>query len=120
MANEESLELQELQKETIETLKEYLSSLIPCMENVIDEFRGILKEDSWEYLRMLIDGFNWTVEAFNGTMDIINKDGAIDVKAVDAGVASFTDAYKAKDAAKVADAIEGHVIPFLKQVDAAI
>lgn len=117
MTNEEILELQ---NETIESLKTYLKSLIPSMEKVVIELKDEMQEDTWEYLRMILDGFNWAVEAFNATQDVINKDGIIDVKVVDESVKSLSDSYTKKDAAGVATTLEECILPFLITIDKAI
>lgn len=114
MNNEELLELQ---KETIETLKEYLGNLIPGMQTVAGELKGEIKEDTWEYLRMILDGFNWVIEAYNGVRDCINKESAVvDDKSFDAGVKKLSDAYVKRNGEAVADALEGEIIPVLEAI----
>lgn len=110
-------ELLDLQKETVESIKEYLENLIPSMNNVVVELREDMKEDTWEYLRMILDGFNWVVKAFNGVVSIIDSDASrFDIKAIDAAVGKLSDAYTAKDPAAIADSLEKDIVPFLEKV----
>lgn len=107
-------ELIEYQKETIVMVKEYLTKLIPGMNNSIAELKGDMKEDTWEYLRMIIDGFNWVVEAYNGVSSIINKDNIIDENAVEMDVKNLGKSFKAKNPEETASVLENGILPFLK------
>ena len=107
-------EILELQKETLASINEYLGNLIPGMKNAANELSGDFKEDTWEYLRMNMDGFNWVIQAYNGTQEIINADGTvIDNKDIDGT------AYKSKDAAAIATSINDDIIPFLEKLKEA-
>lgn len=111
-------EIIELQKETLDTVKEYLGNLIPGMKNVVTELEGDMKDDTWEYLRMILDGFNWVTEAFNGIVDYIDKDGSIfNIKDVDESVKKLSDAYSIKDAVGIAASIKNEIIPFLEKIN---
>ncbi|MGN0346137.1 MAG: hypothetical protein ACI4DU_02515 [Lachnospiraceae bacterium] len=109
-------DLLEMQKETIEMQKEYLTNLIPKMKGMVVELRTDIKEDSWEFLRMMVDGFNWVVEGFNGIEPIINTNKEIDVSATDKLVNQFGISYRAKDAEATASALENDIIPFLEKL----
>lgn len=107
----------ELQLETLATVKEYLGNLIPGMKTAAEELTSDMKEDTWEYLRMVMDGFNWVIQAYNGTQDYINKDGVkVDNAAIDAAVVKLGNAYQAKDAANIATSIKEDIIPFLEHL----
>lgn len=113
-------EILELQKETLTSINEYLGNLIPGMKNAANELSGDFKEDTWEYLRMNMDGFNWVIQAYNGTQEIINADGTvIDNKDIDAKVDKLGTAYKSKDAAAIATSINDDIIPFLEKLKEA-
>ena len=110
-------EILELQKETLASINEYLGNLIPGMKNAADELSGELKEDTWEYLRMIMDGFNWVIQAYNGTQEVINADAVvIDNKDIDAKVEKLGASYKTKDAAGLATSINDDIIPFLEKL----
>lgn len=110
-------EMNELQKETLETMKEYLGNLIPSITTVIAELNGDMKEDTWEYLRMILDGFNWVIEAFNGIVDYIDKDRKqFDMAVIDSSVKKLSDAYVSKNGVEVANSLENDIIPFLDKL----
>lgn len=110
-------EINEIQKETLVMMGEYLGNLIPAMEKVIAELKGDMKEDTWEYLHMIIDGFNWIIEAYNGTSNIIIDAGAnINADEVEAGVGVLGKGYNAKDAEGVANCLTETIVPFLKEI----
>lgn len=110
-------EILELQKETFDSVKEYLGNLIPGMKNVVAELSGDMKEDTWEYLRMILDGFNWVIEAFNGIVEYIDEEHTMfDMKEIDEAVKKLGDEYNKKDAAGIAKEIEEGILPFLEKL----
>lgn len=118
--NEEVVDVEALQKETMESMKEYIPNLVPKLEGMVQELRTEIQEDTWEYLRMMIDGFNWVLEAYNGTSSIINANGDIDEKSVQAVVDKLGDAFIDKRPEDVAGLIESGVIPFLKTIQSKL
>jgi len=114
--NNQGTNIEELQKETMESMKEYIGVLVPKMNGMIVELRGELKDDTWEFLRMMIDGFNWVIEAYNGTSSIINKDKSINEDDVQKAVDEFSEAFINQNPIKTADVIELKVIPFLEAI----
>lgn len=110
-------EVIELQKETLGSVKEYLNNLIPGIETVIIELKGEEKPDTWEYLRMILDGFNWVTEAFNGTVGLLNEKGAdFDIASIDASVKKLSDAYGIRNGVSVAECLEGDILQFLNKL----
>ena len=118
--NNQGTNIEELQTETMDSMKEYIGVLVPKMNGMIDELRGELKDDTWEFLRMMIDGFNWVIEAYNGTSSIINKDKSINEDDVQKAVNEFGEAFVNKDPIKTADVMELKVIPFLDTISKCI
>lgn len=119
--NEPEQNIDELQKETLETMKEYIGNLAPKLTEMVDELRGELAEDTWEYLRMMLDGFNWVIEAYNATSSVINKDNTVINNAeIDGAVKILGDEYAARNPIAVADVIEAKIIPFLNTLSDAI
>lgn len=114
--SEEKIDVVSLQKETMESMKEYIEKLLPEFEKMVPELRTNILEDTWEYLRMMIDGFNWVLEAYNGTSSVINVDGCIDEGKVQKSVDDLGNAFINKDAENVAKSIEDGVIPFLESI----
>lgn len=113
---DETINVEELQKETMESMKEYISNLIPKLESMVIELKSDIKEDTWEYLRMMVDGFNWVLEAYNGTSTIINADKSIDESNVQKVVDELGEAFVKKNATQTASSIENGVIPFLNEI----
>lgn len=110
-------ELIECQKETAEMIKDYLTRLIPGMKNSIAELKGDMKEDSWEYLRMIIDGFNWVIEAYNGVSSYVNPDkDRIDESAIESAIAKLGKKIGTKNEAETADILENDIVPFLEKM----
>lgn len=107
----------EVQKETMQMVDDYLPRLLPVMEGMIEEFRGNLQEDSYEYLNMAIDGLNWIIEVYNATKDIINAEEAvIDSAWMDEKMKAFGSAVVDKKDGEVAALLEEAVVPFLKKM----
>ena len=115
-STEEEIDVVSLQKETIESMKGYIPNLVQKLEGMVVELRTNVQEDSWEYLRMMIDGFNWVLEAYNGTSSIINQDGTIDEAVVQKTVDDLSSAFIGNKAEETATIIEAGVVPFLKCV----
>lgn len=110
-------EVLDLQKETYESVNEYLEKLIPSMNGVITELEGDMKEDTWEYLRMILDGLNWVIQAFNGILDYVDPDNTkFNVKNIDESIKQLSDVYANKDAVKIAIALKNDIVPFLSQL----
>ena len=110
-------ELEELQKETLQMIGEYLDKLIPGMNTVVSELSGNEKEDTWEYLRMILDGFNWVCEAYNGTCGYISRNGGtFDNASIDENIKKLNSAYKSKDKDIVAAQLKDAILPFLSQL----
>lgn len=115
-SNDNKGDIEILQKETMESMKEYIGKLIPKLNDMTIELNGELKEDTWEYLRMMIDGFNWVLEAYNGTSSIINADKSIDETAVQEHVNKLSKAFIGKDEAGTSKILREGIIPFLNEV----
>lgn len=109
-------EIAELQKETIESLKEYIPNLQRGLSQVTEELKGERKEDTDEYLRMNIDGLNWVIEAYNGTVSSVDPEKTkIDVASLEEGVEKLSKSFMAKEDAGIAESIEKYMLPFLEQ-----
>ena len=103
------------QMEALSTVIEYIDKLVPNMETIIRELRGKRQEDTDEFLNHILIGMNWVIETFNVTMDIINGERVrIDKDEVNSRIIDLGEALKEKDDNRIADILEGDVIPFLK------
>jgi len=110
-------DIEVLQKETLQSIAEYIPNLISGINTVVPELRGEEKEDTWEYLRMIIDGFNWVIDAYNGTSSLINNDKeTIDEADISDKNNKLGKAYTSKNGTDVADSLEKDIVPFLNKL----
>ncbi len=108
-------------KEALRVMGEYLEKLIPGMEVLITELRGNRKADTDTFLKNCTDSFNWMVEIYNLTSDVINEGKErIKKEEINPGIIALGDALKEKNDGKTADALENRIIPFLKQLKDAV
>lgn len=103
-----------LKNETIDSMREYIPGLTEKLESMVDELVSNIQEDSWEYLRMMIDGLNWVIEAYNCTLEVYKDKVNIDNDEVQEGVDLLSDVYGKKDAAGTSEVLKNRIIPFLK------
>ena len=86
------------------------------METVAGELSGEKQEDTDAYLQQIIDGLNWVIEIFNGTMSLINEERVMmDKDEINREVLQLSEALIAKNDARVATVLESGILPFLKQ-----
>lgn len=112
-------DLRKEQEEALGVLYEYNQKLVKAIHTVILELREGRKEDTEEFLNTIINGLNWEIEVFNGTMSLINeKENVIDKTEVNTKVIVLGDALKAKDDARIADAFENGILPVLGEFEA--
>lgn len=107
----------EEQKEAMQEASSYLERLIPVAKELLTEFQEEIKEDSYEYLNLVIDGLNWIIELYNSTMDVINEaEDQVDTSEMDRAMKRFGSAVAAQDKVIVAEELEQNVIPFLNKM----
>ena len=110
-------DIKAIQLETLDSITEYIPSLLKGINTVVPELAGEEKEDTWEYLRMIIDGFNWVIEAYNGTASLINENGDINNSEITEKTKRLGDAYRAKNGAEVAAILKDEIVPFVEKVE---
>lgn len=114
-------ELFALQKESISTMYEYNQNLIPKLDAMSVELTENILEDSWEFLRMMVDGFNWVIEVYNSVSALINpNEELIDNSKIESSVQEFATAFRKKDASETSRLIKESIIPFLTSIQDAI
>lgn len=107
--------IREQKLEALQTAEEYLGKLIPAMEEVISEIKGDMKEDTVDFLLQIIDGFNFMIETYNVTRDIVNDpEPLINDDELEKTVGSLSDGFSKKDYPAIADKLESDIVPFLK------
>lgn len=108
--------LRSQQIEVLQVVSEYIEKLIPNMETVAGELRGEKQEDTDEFLKQIIDGLNWVIEAFNGTMSLINEEReVIDKDELNREVLQLSEALIDHNDARAATVLESGILPFLKE-----
>lgn len=117
-ANMESIREQQI--EALKTADEYLGRLIPAMEQVCSEIKGDMQEDTIEFLLQIIDGFNFMIETYNVTRDIVNDpEPLINDDQLEKVVGSLSEGFSKKDYASIAEELSSDIVPFLKVFKAA-
>ena len=110
--------MDKIREQKVEALKnaaEYIDKLIPAMEEVISEIKGEMKEDTIDYLLQVIDGFNFMVETYNVTEDLINSPDPLVINdELEKAVGRLSDGFSRKDYNAIADGLSSDVVPFLK------
>ncbi len=115
--------MEDIRKQKLEALKtaaEYIEKLLPAMEEVISEIRGQMQEDTIDFLVQIIDGFNFMIETYNVTRDLVNDpEPLINDDELERTVGNLSDGFSKKDYAAIADELSTDVVPFLKVFKAA-
>jgi DNA-binding FrmR family transcriptional regulator len=106
------------QIEALQVAHEYSAKLVNGITNVTGELRGNRLLDTDRYLDEVVKGINWVIEIVNRTMDVINeKEVRIEKEQVNESVKALGDALSKKDDALIADALEGGVLEFIRQIE---
>ena len=114
-------ELRTQQIEALQVVSEYIDKLLPSMETVAGELSGEKQEDTDAFLKQIIDGLNWVIEVFNGTMSLINEEREVIQKdEVNQQVIQLSEAIIDHNDSRIATILESGIIPFLKEFKAAI
>ena len=107
----------ELQYNVLKQLISYSESLIPALQNLIEELRGEERDDTSDYLNEVISGINWEIEVYNQCADIINeRTRYIDKKSMVSAVKNLGSTLGSGDYKLVADCLEDDFIPFLNKL----
>lgn len=107
-------ELRIQQREVLETVLEYTEKLKKGINEILDELKVCRKHDTIDFLRQIVDGLNWVIEAVNGTLPMLNEGKVRIVKeSVNQAVDSLSEALRISDDIKIAEALEMQMLPFL-------
>ena len=113
-------DIREQKLEALKTAAEYIEKLLPAMEEVISEIRGQMQEDTVDFLLQIIEGFNFMIETYNVTRDLVNDpEPLINDDELERTVGSLSDGFSKKDYNAIADELSTDVVPFLKVFKAA-
>ncbi len=104
------------QIEALQVVQNYDIRLAKGIRNILPELRGEEREDTKEYLKQIINGLNFTLEAINGTMSLLNETRQrIDKEKTNAKVEKLGAALKKKENAEIADVLEKEILPFVEE-----
>lgn len=110
--------MNELRQQQIDALKmaaDYMDKLIPSMEQVIGEIKGEQQDDTIDFLVQIIDGFNFVIEIYNATEQIMNGgEPIIDKSELEAVVGKLSDGFAKRDYVAIANYLDESIVPFLK------
>lgn len=118
--NQSENNIEILQKETVESMKEYLPILIPKLEGMIQELHGELLEDTWEFLRMMTDGFEWVLEAYSGTYSYLCLTENILNEEAEKNIDAFRKCCDEHNEVEISNLLENSIIPLLNQINTVI
>ena len=108
------------QVEALQVAGEYCEKLIPGIQNVIVELKGVRQPDTTEYLETIMKGINWLIQVYNGVRELLKEEAvAVDEDSVNAAIILLNNATKADDDAKRAEALGGGIFDFVKEMKQA-
>lgn len=108
------------QIEALETLADYVPKLINGINTVKAELSGERKNDTDEYLKMVIDGINWVLGIINGCMSLLAEYNVdFDKESANKYSIDFSGAYRTGNDKTIADSLEADVIPMIKLIQAS-
>ncbi len=114
-------ELLRMQKENLISADEYLPRLIETAQTVSAELAGEQEEDTHDLFNQVIDGVNYIIEIFNGTLSLTNKERIVfNTDEVEAMIQRLSNAIIAKEDKRVAAAMQDGMIPFLQKFQVVI
>lgn len=111
-----------LQRDILQELIQYSDSLIPALQQVIEELKNKENEkiDTEDFLGEVINGINWEIEVYNQCAGLINERcNYIDKKVMIASVKSLGMALNSGDLWLISDCLEYDFLPFLNKLDLA-
>ena len=107
--------IKEQKIEALKTAEDYLGRLIPAMEQVVSEIKTQMQDDTVDFLLQIMDGFNFMIETYNVTRDMINDpEPLINDDQLENAVGRLSEGFSKKDYTAIADELSNDIIPFLK------
>lgn len=111
---------EQLQRDVLVELVSYSNSLIPALQDIIEELRGESKEDTNDFLGEVINGINWEIEVYNQCASLINsKSSYIDKKSMIVAVKNLGISLNSGNTLQIADCFEQDFLPFLNKLTLA-
>lgn len=108
---------EQLQRDVLAELISYSDSLIPALQDIIEELRGESKEDTNDFLGEVINGINWEIEVYNQCASLINsKSSYIDRKSMIVAVKNLGISLNSGNSLQIAECFEKDFLPFLNKL----
>ena len=108
---------EQLQRDVLAELISYSDSLIPALQDIIEELRGESMEDTNDFLGEVINGINWEIEVYNQCASLINsKSSYIDRKAMIVAVKNLGISLNSGNSLRIAECFEQDFLPFLNKL----
>lgn len=101
----------DLKNEVIESIKAYLSRLIPGVENTVNLLRITGEDGVLEDLSDIFEGLEWLIEAVALTTDAVEE--PLDISGVTAILPEMLDSLENTDYVVLADLLEYEIMPIL-------
>ncbi|MGN0369603.1 MAG: hypothetical protein ACI4EW_03575 [Butyrivibrio sp.] len=115
-----NMSLKEQQVEALQVLTEYSVKLIKGMKTSAEELMGCRKEDTDEFLRMVLDGVNWELNVLNGCLSLINEEEEVlDKNRANETILDFQQVFSSKNDEAISKAITEKLIPLVEQITEA-
>ena len=115
-----NMSLKEQQVEALQVLTEYSVKLIKGMKTSAEELMGCRKEDTDEFLRMVLDGVNWELNVLNGCLSLINdEEKVLDKNRANETILDFQQVFSSKNDEAISKAITEKLIPLVEQITEA-
>lgn len=114
------MDREEKQREILQDLIEYSESLIPAVQEIIEELRNDKMDDTEEFLGEVITGINWEIEVYNQCAGLISGlSNYIDKKTMISAVKNLGSVLQSGDRDQIADCFETDFLPFLNKLTLA-
>lgn len=109
-------EKRQQQVDVLKMLKEYSPKLINGIKTVAQEMQGDKLEDTDDYLKNVITGINWELNAINACMDFINEDKPLlNKEEANNVIIKFSDSVISKNDKMTSDLLTNGILPLIEK-----
>lgn len=109
------------QLEALKVLGDFQDKIIGNAGLLMNELKICRKPDTDKLLKSVTDAVNWEMSILSNTLDLINeKEEVLNKTSINESVMAFAGALQSQDDAKIAEALEQHLLPALQKIEDAI
>lgn len=109
------------QLEALKVLGDFQDKIIGNAGLLMNELKICRKPDTDKLLKSVTDAVNWEMSILSNTLDLINeKEEVLNKTGINESVMAFAGALQSQDDAKIAEALEQHLLPALQKIEDAI